>query len=187
MDENNKEQHKRQVRYIGRYPREFTEKYKELSPDQYGSDVEKVVSRGQTPAGTHIPICPVEILSVLDIKPGIKVLDATLGYGGHSGLMLEKMEGRGLLVGVDVDPFELPKTEARLRACGWNESVFKTRRMNFAAISSLAFEFGPFDAVLADLGVSSMQVVRSWATCRLIFELYRKWPALLSIYDYYKC
>jgi 16S rRNA (cytosine1402-N4)-methyltransferase len=158
MDENNQEKYVRRVRYNGSHPRTFTEKYKELSPEQYGETIEKVVSRGQTPAGTHIPICPAEILLALDIRPGIKVLDATLGYGGHSGLILEKMQGQGLLVGVDVDPLELPKTEARLRRAGWDESVFKTRRMNFAAIASLSFEFGPFDAVLADLGVSSMQL-----------------------------
>jgi 16S rRNA (cytosine1402-N4)-methyltransferase len=158
LNNNDDNTHKRRVRYSGKYPRSFSQKYKEHAPEKYGDDIDKVVSRGQTPAGTHIPICPNEILSILKISPGMKVLDCTLGYGGHSKLMLDKLEDKGLLVGLDVDPIEMPKTETRLRKAGFSEQIFITRRVNFASINSLVFEFGKFDAILADLGVSSMQI-----------------------------
>ena len=77
--------HKRRVRYKGTHPRKFSEKYKELNPEKYGDTIEKVISKGSTPAGMHIPIMVEEILDVLKVQPGDVGLDATLGYGGHSG------------------------------------------------------------------------------------------------------
>jgi 16S rRNA (cytosine1402-N4)-methyltransferase len=59
---------------------------------------------------------------------------------------------------VDVDPLELPRTEVRLRGLGFGEEVFTARRMNFAGLPRLKAEAGGFDVVLADLGVSSMQI-----------------------------
>lgn len=89
------QEHKRRVRYSGRYPRKFEEKYKELQPEKYAEEIEKIKAKGKTPAGTHIPIMVGEILEFLDIKPGMRGLDATLGYGGHSEKMLEKLAGEG--------------------------------------------------------------------------------------------
>ena len=74
----------RRVRYKGTYPKTFQEKYKELQPDKYTEDIEKVMQKGKTPAGTHRSICVDEIIEFLQIKPGQIGLDATLGYGGHS-------------------------------------------------------------------------------------------------------
>ena len=71
--------HKRRVRYKGTHPRAFREKYKELDPEKYGADVEKIIQSGKTPAGMHIPIMVNEILEVLDIQPGQVGYDATLG------------------------------------------------------------------------------------------------------------
>ena len=71
-------QHKRRVRYSGKYPRHFTEKYKELHPEKYAATVAKVIAKGSTPAGMHIPILVPEILSVLQIRPGMRGFDATL-------------------------------------------------------------------------------------------------------------
>ena len=85
-------------------------------------------------------------------------LDATLGYGGHSRRMLEKLEGSGHLYGLDVDPIEIVKTTARLREKGFGEEILTVRQMNFAEIDLLSEEVGKFDFVLADLGVSSMQI-----------------------------
>ena len=93
MEEN--KPHKRRVHYSGAYPKRFEEKYKEQNPEKYKETVEKVISKGSTPAGMHIPIMVGEILSFLDIKPGQIGLDCTLGYGGHSSKMLEKLEGEG--------------------------------------------------------------------------------------------
>ena len=82
------QEHKRRVRYKGTHPRSFQEKYKELNPEKYQADVEKIIQSGKTPAGTHIPIMVDEILEVLDIQPGEIGYDATLGYGGHTRKML---------------------------------------------------------------------------------------------------
>jgi 16S rRNA (cytosine1402-N4)-methyltransferase len=151
-------QHVRRVRYKGRYPKHFQEKYKELNPDKYGDTVQHVISKGSTPAGTHIPIMVKEILDFLQIKPGQKGLDATLGYGGHTRAMLEQLQHQGHLYATDVDPIESAKTKERLAKLGYDESILTIRKMNFAGIDKLAAEFGPFDFILADLGVSSMQL-----------------------------
>ena len=107
-------QHKRRVRYSGKYPRHFTEKYKELHPEKYAATVAKVIAKGSTPAGMHIPILVPEILSVLQIRPGMRGFDATLGYGGHTRKMLEKLQGQGHLFAGDIDPIESVKTKQRL-------------------------------------------------------------------------
>ncbi len=151
--------HRRRVRYAGTHPRRFEEKYKELNPSLHAEALRKVMERGQTPAGTHRPICVREILAVLDPRPGEVGLDATLGFGGHAQEVLPRLVPGGRLFGIDVDPIELPRTEARLRSLGFDESVLVVRRMNFAALPALLPEAGGgFDVVLADLGVSSMQI-----------------------------
>lgn len=150
--------HKRRVRYSGTYPRKFSEKYKELNPEKYADTVEKVIKKGSTPAGMHISIMVEEILDFLKIKPGQQGLDATLGYGGHTRRMLEFLQGKGHIYGLDVDPIESEKTKKRLENEGFTEDILTVRMMNFAEIDLLADEVGKFDFVLADLGVSSMQI-----------------------------
>ena len=86
------QEHKRRVRYKGTHPRNYREKYKELNPEKYQGDVEKIIKSGKTPAGMHISIMVNEILEFLDIQPGQIGYDATLGYGGHSQKMLEKYQ-----------------------------------------------------------------------------------------------
>ena len=151
-------QHKRRVRYKGTHPRNYHEKYKELQPEKYPETIEKVIQKGSTPVGMHISICVKEILEFLQIQPGQKGLDATLGYGGHTRKMLECLQGQGHIYGLDVDPIESVKTEARLRELGFGEDIFTMIQTNFANIDEVAKEYGPFDFVLADLGVSSMQI-----------------------------
>ena len=151
--------HTRRVRYTGRHPRNFAEKYKELNPGANADELRKVMERGQTPAGMHRPICVAEILAALAPQPGEVGLDATLGFGGHARELLARVAPGGRLFGVDVDPFELPRTEARLRGLGFDASMLVVRRCNFAEIAALLPEAGGgFDFVLADLGVSSMQI-----------------------------
>ncbi len=150
--------HKRRVRYSGRNPRSFSEKYKELDPAKYAGEAAHIIAKGGTPAGTHRPICVDEILSVLAPKPGEVCFDATLGYGGHAEQILPRLLPGGKLFAVDVDTAELPRTEARLRALGFKDALV-IRRMNFAGIMGLLPEAGGgFDCILADLGVSSMQL-----------------------------
>ena len=151
------QEHKRRVRYKGTHPRSYREKYKELDPEKYQQDVDKIIQSGKTPAGMHIPICVNEILEFLDIQPGQIGLDATLGYGGHSRKMLERLQGQGHLYATDVDPIESEKTRTRLEKAGYGPEILTIRRMNFAQVDQVAPGVR-FDFVLADLGVSSMQI-----------------------------
>jgi len=151
--------HQRRTRYAGTHPRRFEEKYKELNPTAHADEVSKVLQRGQTPAGMHRPICVREILDILDPQPGEVGLDATLGFGGHAQELLARLAPGGRMFGVDVDALQLPRTEARLRGLGFDASALVLRHMNFCGIAALLPEAGGgFDFVLADLGVSSMQI-----------------------------
>lgn len=156
--EQGEQTHKRRVRYSGTHPRKFSEKYKEHNPEKYSDTIEKVIRKGSTPAGMHISIMVQEILDFLKIKPGENGLDATLGYGGHSSKMLECLKGEGHLTGLDVDPIESVKTTKRLRDQGYGEDILTVKLINFANIDEVAKEQGKFDFILADLGVSSMQI-----------------------------
>ncbi len=152
--------HRRRVRYSGKNPRRFEEKYKEHDPQRYAETVAKVVAAGKTPAGTHRPIMVAEILEVLAPQPGEVAVDCTLGYGGHTQELLPRLQPGGRLLGLDVDPLELPKTEARLRAAGFGPEVFTAHRSNFAGLPQVLAAAGlaGVDLLLADLGVSSMQI-----------------------------
>ncbi len=152
------QQHKRRVRYKGTHPRTYQEKYKEHDPEKYKDTIEKVIRKGGTPAGMHISIMVNEILDFLQIQPGQRGLDATLGYGGHTRAMLEKLQGQGHLCSLDIDPIEMEKTRARLKEAGYGEEILTIIQKNFAYIDEVAAEYGPFDFMMADLGVSSMQI-----------------------------
>ena len=122
--------HKRRVRYKGKYPRKFEEKYKELQPEKYGDTIAHVIQKGNTPAG----------------------------YGGHTKAMLEQLQGCGHIYATDVDPEESAKTKKRLAEAGYGEEILTIRLQNFCTIDEIAKEVGGFDFILADLGVSSMQI-----------------------------
>jgi len=148
----------RRIRYKGTHPKSFKEKYKELQPDRYKEDIDKVLEKGRTPAGMHRSICVNEILNFLNIIPGQIGLDATLGYGGHSLEILKCLSPGGRLYAIDVDPIELPRTKERLASLGFGDDVLVIKKMNFSEIEQIAAEAGPLNFVLADLGVSSMQI-----------------------------
>lgn len=154
----NEQKHQRRIRYKGTHPKAFTEKYKELQPDKYSDTVAKVIQKGNTPAGMHRSIMVKEILEFLQITPGQVGLDATLGYGGHTLEMLKCMDSQGQLFALDVDPIELPRTRERLANLGFGPEILTIRQMNFSDIDLLGVESGPLNFVLADLGVSSMQI-----------------------------
>lgn len=151
-------QHKRRVRYSETHPRTYKEKYKEHQPEKYADTISKVISKGSTPAGMHISIMVKEILEFLAIKPGETGLDATLGYGGHTKEMLKCLNGEGHIYGLDVDPIESAKTKERLEKQGFGNDILTVKLMNFKDIDQVAEEAGKFDFILADLGVSSMQI-----------------------------
>ena len=154
------EKPRRRPRYRGSHPRAFQDKYKELNPDRYADDVAKVVASGKTPAGMHRSIMVQEILEILAPKPGDFAIDATLGYGGHTAALLKAVLPGGRVLALDVDPIELPKTEARLRAMDVPPDTLMIRRSNFAGLARVlaADNLPAADVVLADLGLSSMQI-----------------------------
>jgi len=158
------EPHQRRVRYRGKNPRRFEDKYKELNPERYADTVAHVLAGGKTPAGQHVPIMVGEIMQALAIQPGQlgqRVVDCTLGYGGHAEELLKAVQPSGCLLGVDQDPIELPKTEARLRSAGFPAESLQCERTNFIALRAVLDKIGwhdGADAILADLGVSSMQI-----------------------------
>jgi len=153
--------HRRRPRYRGTHPRRFDEKYKERAPEQYPDLVAHVRARGKTPAGQHVPVLLEEVMTALAPQPGERGVDATLGWGGHAERLLAALTPGGRLLALDADPLELPRTEARLRRLGFDESALVVRRTNFAGLSAAMGEVGwhdGADVVLADLGMSSMQV-----------------------------
>jgi 16S rRNA (cytosine1402-N4)-methyltransferase len=154
------EKPQRRRRYRGTHPRQFGDKYKEHDAERYAAHVAKVIASGKTPAGTHRPIMVREILEVLAPQPGETAVDCTLGYGGHARELLAAVQPGGRLLAVDADPIELPKTEARLRALGFAAEALIVRRMNYAGIAQFLATEAPegADVLLADLGLSSMQI-----------------------------
>ena len=152
--------HQRRPRYRGKNPRRFEEKYKERDPARYSATVAQVIAAGKTPAGSHRPVMVEEILAALAPQPGEVAVDCTLGYGGHAEAILARLQPGGRLLGLDADPIELPKTIARLCSLGLAAGSFSAERTNFAGLPQALSRAGlaGADIVLADLGVSSMQL-----------------------------
>ncbi len=115
--------------------------------------------RGQrsTPHGEHRPVLLDEVLAALDPKPGQVVVDGTAGWAGHSAELLRRVGPSGRLVAFDFDPDNLPRARERLGALG---CPFTLHHGNFAGLQNVLAAEGiaAVDAVLADLGMSSMQV-----------------------------
>ena len=143
---------------MGRNPRAFAEKYKEHAGDP--ETVAKVLAAGKTPAGMHRPVLVDEVLASLNPRPGDRIVDGTLGHGGHASAILVRLQPGGVLLGLDQDPLQFPITEQRLRDEGFGEEAFLARRSNFAGLPRLLGELGwnGADGILLDLGVSSMQI-----------------------------
>jgi 16S rRNA (cytosine1402-N4)-methyltransferase len=144
--------HKRRERYSGVNPRSYALKYKELAGD--ADVVARIEAKGNTAVGTHRPICVDEIVQLLAPAPGRVHADATLGYGGHASAVLQ-LGAR--VIGLDADGEELQRTRARLAHFG---DALTCVHSNYAALASVVLEREPAgcDSVLADLGVSSMQL-----------------------------
>ncbi len=161
MPDQNPGEHKRRPRYRGTHPRRFEERYKEQDPEAHPEVQERLRARGRTPAGTHLPVLAAEVMAALDLRPGQTVADCTLGYGGHASELLRRIAPGGRLVGFDVDAATLERTRARLEALAAQSGArLHVFRSNFAGIARPMRELGieGYDAILADLGVSSMQI-----------------------------
>jgi 16S rRNA (cytosine1402-N4)-methyltransferase len=154
------EGHKRRPRYPGKYPRRFEQRYKEHNPERFPETFRKVIESGKTPAGTHRSVMLDQVLELLAPRPGDLLVDCTLGYGGHALAFLPRILPGGRLIGLDQDPIELPKTEARFRSAGFGPQVFTACQTNFAGIAQVLsrFNLAGADMILTDLGVSSMQL-----------------------------
>ena len=146
--------HRRRDRYKGTHPRSFNEKYKELAGDPEA--MSKAAARGSTPAGAHLSIMVPEVLAALAPLSGATVLDCTLGYGGHAAALA----GAGAsVIGLDRDGEELARAQERLGALGLK---LVARQSDYAGAGLVLESLGlpGVDALLADLGVSSMQLDR---------------------------
>lgn len=112
-----------------------------------------------TPPTLHRPIMVEEVLRCLRPAPGELAVDCTLGGGGHAQAILERLRPGGRLIGVDVDPIELPRTSGRLRAAGFGPDAFSAHHANFTGLPGVLASDGVSgaDIILVDLGVSAMQ------------------------------
>src|SRR5262249_25324546 len=110
-----------------------------------------------TPAGEHLPVLFETVLEVLAPRSGEIVVDCTLGWAGHAVELLRRVGPRGRLVGIDLDTENLLRARQRLESVGF---PFALRAGNFAGLPSIlaGFELFGADVILADLGMSSMQV-----------------------------
>ena len=110
-----------------------------------------------TPEGEHLPVLLAEVLDVLKPQPGQTILDGTLGFAGHSTEVLKLLGPTGLLIATDLDPDQLPRARANLEELGL---PFHVAHSNFAGLQHVLASAGVerVDGVLADLGMSSMQV-----------------------------
>src|SRR3954469_13453015 len=105
----------------------------------------------------HIPVLLSQVLELLAPRPCQTVVDCTLGLGGHSTALLQRITPGGLLIGIDFDPANIEIARAKLQATG---GTFRLFHNNFAALPAVLAEAGVerVDSVLADVGVSSPQI-----------------------------
>jgi len=112
----------------------------------------------QTSATDHVPVLAEEVRELLAVKPGETVVDATFGAGGHAALLATDLDGSGKLIAIDRDPgarayFDRLAKRARVQT--------RFLRGDFSVVlEQLAQNGVEADAVLLDLGVSSMQIDR---------------------------
>jgi 16S rRNA (cytosine1402-N4)-methyltransferase len=109
----------------------------------------------------HVPVLLEEVLEYLNVRPGGVICDATLGLAGHSSEIAKRLGGRGRLIGFDRDPEAMEMARARLEEVRAElgdempEVVFEPRAFSEA---SSVIEPGSLDGLLADFGVSSLQL-----------------------------
>ena len=146
----------RRKRYAGTHPRRFEERYKELEAARFPEQAAKIRAQGRTPAGSHVPVMLAEVLAALEPRDWQTFLDCTLGFGGHTEAIAPRV---ARTIALDVDAEEQARTVARLAARG---ITIHAHHANFAGIAKVlkAEDLLGVDLLLADLGVSSMQLDR---------------------------
>lgn len=146
----------RRKRYAGTHPRRFEERYKELEAARFPEQAAKIRAQGRTPAGTHVPVMMAEVLKALEPRDWQTFLDCTLGYGGHTQAIAPLV---ARTIALDMDAEEQARTVARLGKLG---IAISAHHANFAGIAKVlkAEDLTGVDLLLADLGVSSMQLDR---------------------------
>ena len=113
----------------------------------------------RTDAADHVPVLADEVRELLDMQPGETVVDATFGGGGHSRALVADLKGSGKLVAIDRDPTVRPYFD-RVKASTRGVQTRFLRGDYAVVLSQLAGNGVRADAVLLDLGLSSMQVDR---------------------------
>lgn len=113
--------------------------------------------RRSTAAGEHRPVLLNEVLNVLNPQPGQTLIDCTLGFAGHSAEFLTRIAPDGLLIATDLDPANIEPARVKLESTG---GLFALHHTNFAGLPHILAAEGAIavDGLLADLGMSSMQV-----------------------------
>jgi len=156
-NDNQQPARRRRPRYSGTHPKDFQQKYKELNIEAYPEMKTHLLSKGKTPAGSHIPVLLEEVMEALAPKPGEIVIDCTVGYGGHAAQFINRIGPAGKLIALDVDSPELERTRNRLIKLNTPVSF---HRSNFAGVAKVLKKenLPACDIIFADLGVSSMQI-----------------------------
>ena len=115
------------------------------------------MTAGATTPARHEPVMVTEVLDGLDVRPGDRYIDATVGLGGHAKAILDAAQPDGALLGIDLDPNALAIAGERLAAFG-DAAVLVRGHHN--DIADIAHErgFEQVSGVLFDLGVSSLQL-----------------------------
>ncbi len=106
----------------------------------------------------HVPVLAEEVRRLLAVRPGETVVDGTFGAGGHATLLADELRGKGKLIAIDRDPSVRPYFERFRRRAGVQSRLL---RGDFSVVlHQLADNGVRADAILLDLGVSSMQIDR---------------------------
>jgi 16S rRNA (cytosine1402-N4)-methyltransferase len=113
----------------------------------------------RTDAADHVPVLAEEVRELLDVQPGETIVDATFGAGGHSRLLAAELQGSGKLVAIDRDPSVKPYFD-RVKAAARGVQTRFLRGDYGVVLTQLAANGVQADAVLLDLGLSSMQIDR---------------------------
>jgi len=105
----------------------------------------------------HVPVMVDEVLAALNVQPGGRYVDCTLGGGGHAEAILERAQPGGTLVGIDADAAAIERASERLARFG---DAFRAVRDNFRDVGQVCrqLQFAPVNGVLMDLGLSSDQL-----------------------------
>jgi 16S rRNA (cytosine1402-N4)-methyltransferase len=110
------------------------------------------------PSAEHVPVLAEEVRELLEVRPGDTVVDATFGAGGHAAVLAADLKGEGKLIAIDRDPTVRPYFERFRRRAGVQTRLLRGEAS--AVLGQLADNGVGADAILFDLGVSSMQLDR---------------------------